>query len=81
MVREPLVYSRTPVPAPRIAEDTQVRLMDARPQFPGGKWIEADGCFARDENDGKAKEKQVPSPATNKVSLAISLLFPVVSSL
>ncbi|XP_049997715.1 60S ribosomal protein L31-like [Alexandromys fortis] len=53
--------------APRIAEDTQVRLMDARPQFPGGKWIEADGCFARDENDGKAKEKQVPSPATNKL--------------
>lgn len=55
--------------------------MDARSQFPGGKWIDADGCFARDENDGKAKEKQVPSPATNKVSLAISLLFPVVSSL
>lgn len=57
VVREPLVYSRTPVPAPRIAEVTQVRLMDARSQFPGGKWIDADGCFARDENDGKGKRE------------------------
>lgn len=72
------------VPAPWIAEVTQARLMDAGSQFPGGKVdrVDANAALLGMEMMGRRKEKQVPSPATNKVKpLAIPLLLPVALSL
>lgn len=82
VVREPLIYSLTAMPASRIAEVTQVRLW-----MPGLSSLGESGPMQMAASPGtkmmaRRKEKQVPLPSTNKVkSLAISLLLPVVLSL
>lgn len=84
MVREPLVYSWTHSARPVDSRGYTGEADGCGVSVPRGKVdrIDADAASPGMEMTARRKEKQVPSPATNKVkSLAIPLLLPVALSL